>query len=251
VGRLQSGGVSLAYEVAGEGPPVVLVHGFASSFATNWAVPGTFKKLCDAGFQVAGFDNRGHGRSDRPREPGAYRLAVMAQDVVNLIETLGLKRPALIGYSMGARIVLALLSQRPDLARAAVLGGVGEGLERAPLAFSEKVAAALLAPDPAGLTDPIARRFRLFAEHQGGDLPALAQCIQEVSEAVDFGFLAAIDFPVMVIAGAKDDQISSPAGLAARVPGARLEVIPDRNHNTVVGDPRFQAAITNFLLETR
>jgi pimeloyl-ACP methyl ester carboxylesterase len=246
-GRFDSNGVSLAYERLGAGPPVVLVHGFASSFATNWMTPGTVKALTEAGFSVAGFDHRGHGHSDRPSEPGAYRLEVLAADVVRFIEFLGLAAPVLVGYSMGARVVLRLLTTRPGLAQAAVLGGIGEGAGRTGDGFAERIAAALLDPDPRALRDPIARRFRQFADHQGGDLRALAQCIREVAEPVDLGALARLDLPVLVLAGAKDDQIENPAGLAARIPGASAQIIPDRNHNTVVSDARFKQAMVTFL----
>ena len=246
-GRFQSAGVSLAYEVTGSGPPVLFVHGFASSIETNWKTPGILKAVAEGGFQAVAFDGRGHGQSDRPSAAGAYRPDAMADDVENLIAQLGLERPALVGYSMGARIVLRVLTTRPHLARAAILGGVGDGVFGSSEAFGTRIAEALLAPDAGAITDKIARRFRLFAESQGNDLRALAQCIREAMEPLDPSGLPTLSVPVLVLAGSDDDQITDPQGLARRIPGARAEIIQNRNHMTIIGDARFRQAIVSFL----
>ena len=64
-------GVRLAYEVAGDGPPIVLVHGFASSVHTNWRRPGWFTALTGAARRVVALDCRGHGGSDKPQSERA------------------------------------------------------------------------------------------------------------------------------------------------------------------------------------
>ena len=246
-GRFPSDGVSLAYEVLGQGAPVLFVHGFASSIETNWKTPGILKAVAEAGFQAVAFDGRGHGQSDRPSESGAYRPEAMVKDVENLIAHLGLTRPALVGYSMGARIALRLLCERPVLARAAILGGVGDGVFGSSDVFGVRIAEALLAPDVGEVTDKIARRFRLFAESQGNDMRALAQCILEAMEPIDPAGLTRIAQPVLVLAGSDDDQITEPQALARRIPGARTEIISRRNHMTIIGDARFRQAIVGFL----
>lgn len=249
-GRFQSSGLSFAFETMGQGAPVVLVHGFASSLATNWKTPGIMKALAEAGFLSAAFDGRGHGQSDRPSAPGSYGLDAMAGDVEAFIRHLGLERPALVGYSMGARIVIRFLATRPSLSRAAVLGGVGDGVGASSHPFSARIAEALLARDAGQISDKIARRFRLFAESQGNDLRALAQCIREVMEPIDPGTLSRIGVPVLVLAGGADDQIADPEALARRIPGARAQIVPNRNHMTIIGDARFRQAIVSFLKET-
>ena len=57
------GGIRVAYEVVGDGPPIVLVHGFASNRVTNWRTPGWYEALTQAGRQVIALDVRGHGES--------------------------------------------------------------------------------------------------------------------------------------------------------------------------------------------
>lgn len=246
-GRFQSGGVSLAFAVQGEGPPVILVHGFASSLATNWRTPGIMDAIAKAGFQAAAFDCRGHGDSDRPAASGAYDRAAMAADVARFIDHLGGAAPVLVGYSMGARLVLHLLATQPGIARSAIIGGVGDNIVQPVESFSAQIADALLTAEPGAIKDPIARRFRLFAERQGNDLRALAQCITEVMQPIDRESISRIDVPVFVVVGSDDDQISEPDRLAGRLPRGRLEVIAGRNHMTIIGDARFRKAIVDFV----
>src|SRR4051812_9527576 len=67
-----SDGVRIAWERLGEGPPVVLVHGFGSNRIQNWRAPGWYDTLATAGYSVIALDNRGHGESDKPHEASAY-----------------------------------------------------------------------------------------------------------------------------------------------------------------------------------
>lgn len=243
--HFQSDGLSLAYESVGDGPPIILVHGFASNRAVNWEGPNWFGALAAAGYRVVALDCRGHGESDKPHDVEAYRLSRHVQDVVALMDHLHITAAPLIGYSMGARIVLKLLLTRPARVTKAVLGGLGLP-EREPK-FVEAVAQAFEAPDLSTITDPIARRFRGFAERQGGDLLALAACFRGVHGPFDLLEAARIASPVLIVVGEKDDQITDPEALAAAIPGAHLVTVPERDHMTVVGDPRFKDAVLKFL----
>ena len=100
----RSGDAEIAYLDAGEGEPVVLVHGFASTKETNWVVPGWIDTLRRAGRRAIALDNRGHGASTRLYDPARYHSAIMAQDVRALMDHLGVARADVMGYSMGARI---------------------------------------------------------------------------------------------------------------------------------------------------
>ena len=74
-GYLHAGGVRLRYTAEGDGPPVLLLHGFAVSGDLKWRLSGTIKSLRRR-YLVITPDLRGHGRNDRPRGPEAYRLYV-------------------------------------------------------------------------------------------------------------------------------------------------------------------------------
>ena len=243
--HFRSEGLSLAYEAVGEGPPVILVHGFASNRVVNWKGTSWLDALANAGYRVVALDCRGHGESDKPRAVEAYRLTRHVRDVEALMDHLGIAKASFVGYSMGARIVLKLLLTQPARATKAVLGGLGLP-ERDP-AFVETVARAFEAADLSSVTDPLALRFRSFAERQGGDLLALAACFRGVHGPFDLSDAARIAVPVLIVAGEKDDHVTKPAVLAAAIPGARLVEVPGRDHMTVVGDPRFKDAALEFL----
>src|SRR3954451_6464620 len=98
---VQSAGVPIDYEVIGAGPPIVLVHGFLSSFEGNWGQSGWIEFLVGLGRMVVGLDIRGHGESGKPRERGAYDLQLMAGDVLAVMDANGVEHADLMGYSMG------------------------------------------------------------------------------------------------------------------------------------------------------
>ena len=110
-------GVRLAYDVHGEGEPVVLVCATGQP-AFAWTL-SQVPALTAAGYQVVTFDNRGVAPSEAP--PGPYTVQQMAEDTAGLIEHLGLPPCRVAGYSLGSLITQELALARPDLVRAAVM----------------------------------------------------------------------------------------------------------------------------------
>ena len=110
-------GVRLAYEVHGEGEPVVLICATGQP-AFSWTL-SQVPALTGAGYQVVTFDNRGVAPSESP--PGPYTVQGMAEDAAALIEHLGLGPCRVAGYSLGSLIAQELALARPDLVRAAVM----------------------------------------------------------------------------------------------------------------------------------
>ena len=170
-------GVEIAFFDQGEGEPIVLVHGFASTKEVNWIMPGWVSTLTGAGRRVIALDNRGHGASAKLYDPAAYRSTIMAEDVRALIDHLGLPRADVMGYSMGARISAFLALAHPERVRSVVLGGLGMGLING-VGDPERIARGLEAPSLADVADPGARQFRSFAEQTRSDLRALAACMR-------------------------------------------------------------------------
>ena len=76
----RNGAVEIDYLDEGEGEPIVLVHGFASSKNVNWVYPTWVSELKKQGRRVIALDNRGHGQSDKPHDPEAYHPEMMAAD---------------------------------------------------------------------------------------------------------------------------------------------------------------------------
>jgi pimeloyl-ACP methyl ester carboxylesterase len=239
-------GVAIAYLDEGEGDPVVLVHGFASTKEVNWVAPGWIATLTRAGRRAIALDNRGHGASAKLYEPAAYHSAVMADDLRALLDRLGIARADVMGYSMGARIAAFLAVDRPERVRSLVLGGLGIRLVDG-VGLPESIADALEAPSLADVADPIGRRFRAFADQTQSDRRALAACIRGSRQTLTREQVARIGAPVLVAVGTKDDVAGSAQELAALIPHARALDIPDRDHMLSVGDKAFKAAVVDFL----
>ncbi|MBI3731925.1 MAG: alpha/beta hydrolase [Chloroflexi bacterium] len=246
-----SDGVSIHYEVSGAGQPVVLIHGFSSSYARNWVAPGWVEFLTRHGFQVIGLDVRGHGESQKSYDPQDYRTPLMAGDVLNLMDHLALVQPDLMGYSMGGNLSLYLLIYHGGRFRRAVVGGVGDGAlnGRAETRNAAQIADALETTTPQSIADPLARQFRQFAERTNNDLRVLAAVMRRPGWPSEPERVRRIDRPVLIVAGEQDEVVSGTRNLAEAIGGARLVTIPDRNHLTVVGDPRFKDAMLDFLSE--
>jgi pimeloyl-ACP methyl ester carboxylesterase len=244
--RFSHDDVEIAFLDSGEGPPVVLVHGFASNKEVNWVYTSWVTALTGAGRRVIALDDRGHGESSKLYDPAAYHSATMAEDVRALLDHLQLPHADIIGYSLGARIAAFLALAHPARVRAAVLGGLGMGLIDG-IGDPEKIARALEAPTLADVTDPGGRMYRAFAEKTHSDLRALAACIRGVRQAMSREDAGRIAVPLLVAVGENDNIAGSPEGLAALIPGAQAFIIPGRDHMLAVGDRRFKAAVLSFL----
>jgi len=240
------GGVEIAYLDEGEGDPVVLVHGFASTKEVNWVHPGWVSTLTREGRRVIALDNRGHGKSGKLYDPAAYHSAIMAEDVRALLDHLEIEQADVMGYSMGARITAFLAVKHPARVRSVVLGGLGIRLVEG-VGLPESIANALEAPSVDDVSDPIGRVFRIFAEQTKSDLRALAACIRGSRQTLSRTEVASLHVPVMVAVGTSDRVAGSAQELAALIPGARALDIPDRDHMLAVGDRVYKAAVIDFL----
>lgn len=242
------GDVEIAYLDEGEGEPIVLVHGFASTKEVNWVNPGWVNALRRAGRRVIALDNRGHGHSTKLYDPAAYHTSLMAGDICALLDHLGLTSADVMGYSMGARNTAFLAVEHSDRVRSAILGGLGYKLVEG-AGLSVVVASALEAPSLADVTDPTGRAFRSFAEQTRSDLKALAACIRGSRQTLTREQVGGIRLPVLVAVGTKDEVAGSAEALVALIPGARLLAIPERDHMLAVGDRAYKAGVLDFLNE--
>lgn len=242
----QSNGVNLAYEVHGEGAPVLCIHGFASSGLVNWVQTGWVEALTGAGYQAITLDNRGHGGSDKLYDPEAYYPGLMAGDAVALLDALGIEQAAVLGYSMGARIAAFMAYQTPERVACAIFGGMGMNLING-LTDSNDIIAGLTAPSLSGLTHPTARQFRIFAEHTGADRQALAACMETSRQPMSRADVRRIAVPVLVAVGEADVMAGPPDKLAELLPLGEAFVIPKRDHMRATGDARFKQAALAFL----
>lgn len=248
-GFFDSAGVKIHYETWGEGYPIVLVHGFATNLKGNWVDTGWVKTLQPVR-RVVALDCRGFGESDKLHDAAAYEGDTMPQDVLNLMDYLGIEKTDLFGYSMGAFISAGLLARHRVRFTSVILGGVGNVFAGLPVETSRAIADALLAEDPSQITDLTGKLFRAFAKlDPNNDLRALAACCGHVGDPIQPADYAGVDIPVLILNGGNDAVAANVNQTAAGIPGAKLVTIPDTDHLTVVPDQRFKDTVLAFLKE--
>jgi 3-oxoadipate enol-lactonase len=246
----QSGDVRIAYDVVGDGDPLVLVHGLAYDRA-GW---GRLPELLAERFRVVLVDNRGVGESDAPAGP--YSVSQMAADVAAVLDDAGIDRVNLFGVSLGGYVAQELTLTWPERVEKLVLCSTAPGGPKAH-------------PMPARSVDAFARfptmsreeGLRLLVENSLGDrgvrdLPELADEIYayrlEHAPPVEawqaqayagatfdsYDRIGAIAAPTLVLHGG-DDNVVDPRNaelLAELIPGARVEIVPERGHLMVWED---------------
>jgi pimeloyl-ACP methyl ester carboxylesterase len=240
------GDVEIAYLDEGEGDPIVLVHGFASSKNVNWVYPTWVSELKKSGRRVVALDNRGHGDSSKLYDPEQYHIGIMAGDVVALMDHLNIERADLMGYSMGGRITAFLGYSQPQRLRSAILGGIGMGLIEGG-GPGENVATALEADSLDSVTDPVGRTFRAFADQTRSDRRALAACLRGSRRLMTRDEAAGIAVPTLIAVGTVDEIAGSAATLGKIIPGAQVLDIPHRDHMRAVGDKVYKTGVLEFL----
>jgi pimeloyl-ACP methyl ester carboxylesterase len=223
-------------------PPVLLAHGFASSFHDNWRRTGFADLLEDAGRTVLPFDFLGHGTSPKPHDPAAY---------VDLVGNLAEALPAdgspvdAVGFSMGAGVLLELAARSPERFRRLVVAGVGENL------FQPPETAEMAAAIERGSADPEQGRTKLFvqfATRDGNDPQALVALLRRPNpRRHDAETLARVTCPTLVIIGDRD-HAGSPKPLVDALPDASLVVLRNTEHFGTPKSIGFIDAALDFLL---
>jgi pimeloyl-ACP methyl ester carboxylesterase len=215
-------------EIENAAPPVVLVHGFGSSFSNGWERHGWTDLLIEAGRPVIGVDMLGHGLSERPHDALAYG------DVDDRVAGAFAEHPIVdaIGFSAGAGVLLRLAARTPERFRRLVLLGVGDSLFRPP---TGDVLSAL--EGPASTDDPHTVIFRRLLNSPDNDRQALLAFLGRPSSPVSEALLASVSCPVLVVIGDRD-----PAGPADRLtealPRAQCMIVAGMDHFATPSDYR-------------
>jgi pimeloyl-ACP methyl ester carboxylesterase len=219
----ESAGVKIHYTVSGQGDPVLLVHGLYSSALMNWDLPGITKELA-LHYPVIAPDLRGHGQSGKPAGEAAYGTQ-MVEDMVRLMDHLGIKKARMAGYSMGGMIVMKLLVLHPDRVETAVLGGMG-WLKQ---------------------SSPLQRVWERMSPPNLGGTPAA--CVNAIAQlAVTADEVRAIKTPVTVIVGDRDPcRRLYVAPLQTIRPDWPVRIIAGAGHIECVGKPEFKTELEKAL----
>lgn len=220
--------------------PVMLVHGFASSFERNWREPGWADLLRDEGREVLGVDLLGHGQAARPRDPAAY--ASLEQSVIDALPPAG--QVDAVGFSLGGQLLLRAAVAAPERFRRIVVAGTGDGIFAS--TDPEPAARAVESGRADAAAGPAAAALAHFALAPGNDPAALAACLRRPNAPLTEADLAAIRAPVLIALGDRD--FAGPADrLAAALLDARLTSLPGTDHFGTPRDFRFVAATLDFL----
>ena len=116
-------GVNIYYEEEGEGYPLFIHHGLGGSIK-SWRDTGYIAPLAEK-YRLVMMHARGHGKSDHSYIPEAYANRLMADDVLAVLDDLGIERAHFYGYSMGGRVGLALCKFAPERFSSMIIGGMG------------------------------------------------------------------------------------------------------------------------------
>lgn len=220
--------------------PVVLVHGWAGSFARTWQEPGVDALLADAGRTVIGVDLLGHGDAPKPHDPAVYTdLTTRVSDAFppdGVVDA--------VGFSLGAITLLRLASAQPHRFRKLVVAGIGDTILGIDAGRHEAIADAV---DAKGHDDIVLARFADYAHSDGNDPDALAACMRRPRlEPVTPELLASITLPVLVVLGARDGDGKGEA-LAAALPDARFVSLRNVDHFATPEAFGFIDAMLSFL----
>jgi 2-succinyl-6-hydroxy-2,4-cyclohexadiene-1-carboxylate synthase len=259
--------MTLASDVWGSGPPLVLVHGFTGSIDT-W---GPVRTFLGSRHLVVAVDLPGHGRSPAP--PRAWRLPDVARAIVTTLDRLDIARAAWLGYSLGGRVALHAAVAYPSRVERLVLESSSPGIadpgERAERAAADEALAARL--ERHGLAafvddwmgqplfasqrrlDPTARareRALRLQHSPAGLAAALRSCGSGAQEPL-WDCLPALRMPVLLVTGDDDHRYRAlAAAMAARAPFSRVAIVPEAGHAVHLENPvPFWSLVGAFLAE--
>ena len=265
--RVDVNGISLNVAVTGQGPALLLLHGFTGSGATWEPFLDTWR-----GFTAIAVDLPGHGASGYPADPARYRMERCVEDLVALMNRLGVERAAALGYSMGGRVALHLALAAPHRLWALALEGASPGIqdpaERHARRQSDEALAAAIERDGMGAFVsrwealpifasqarlPAAGREELRRQRLSNNPLGLANSLRGMGAGEQeplWGRLGEISVPALAIAGELDEKYSALARrMAAAMPAARAEVAAGAGHAVHLERPEAFATMMRGFLE--
>jgi pimeloyl-ACP methyl ester carboxylesterase len=203
-------------DTGGDGPPVMLLHGWLATADMNWA--GAYSELADAGYRVLAIDHRGHGRGLRSMAP--FRLSDCAADAAGALRALDAAPATVVGYSMGGAIAQIVAREHPDVASGVVLSGTAQHWQEAESKRVWRTMGAFglvlsLAPrlsfragfKRAGLTDPSSTAWALgeMMRHSARDV---AEAGRELGRFDSRAWLSSVNVPAAVVVTSRDSAVS-------------------------------------------
>lgn len=261
-----SNGVKIRYVTKGIGDPVVLIHGWMSD-SSMWgqdAAGNTELDESDKGFQIIALDCRGHGKSDKPKNPADYG-AEMAADVVRLLDHLKIKKAHLVGYSSGAFIAGKIAATHPKRVLSVVYAGqapiIAETMK--PSDFSDvdrfakavdenKLVAYLIEVAPTDRPKPTEEQAKAFADYYYADkdvkaFAAAGRSFPELKATTKN--LKKYNGPILFMYGRNESEHvkNRVASVKSILKRGEVHVVEGGDHMTTIAKPDFGATLIRFL----
>ena len=227
--------IHIFYEVVGQGQPLVMLHGFAGN-SKDWKRNGYVEKLSDD-YQLILIDERGHGLSDKPHDPAAYKIEKRTSDIVAVMEYLGLKRSHIWGYSMGGEVCFGLAQFYADCIESLIIGGMAPFPPAHPEVYDEQLAVLKRGITTAADTwgyDSSERREE-FLRNDPKALIASTIAARDWSGCEDI--LETLEIPCLIYVGEADSFMFDVAKRGAgQIPEAKFVIIPGLDHGQAYAD---------------
>lgn len=263
-------GLTLHVAESGDGPPVVLLHGFTGS-SESWIA---LRAALDDHFRVITVDLPGHGESSSPADPSRYAVQRFIEDLDVVWEKASIGKAALIGYSMGGRMAVRFALAHPERVSSLVLESTSPGIldEVARQARIKSDAALAYTIQAAGIERFVdyweglslwdsqkslsaEKRFALRSQRLSNNSDGLANSLRGAGAGdADpvHAQLAALRMPTLIIAGFFDHTYVSHANfMTSAIASSRLEIIQDAGHAVHFEKPDvFAAVVRRFLLDS-
>jgi pimeloyl-ACP methyl ester carboxylesterase len=234
-------GVQIHYEVEGNGPPLVLLHGLNLAGSESFRANGYVEPLKEK-YQLILIDVRGHGASDKPHKPEAYRAKTLAADIVAVLDQLKVRKAHFLGYSLGGLIGFALAKYAPERFHSMIIGGAHpykpNAEEKAELESIiqryKKGKDAVIAEAEKRLgkkMNPTYKAQAMAADTEA--LVALARALLLSSEDQTSSFeevLPTMSMPCLIYVGEKDTSYSGARKCAESMPNATFVSLPNLDH---------------------
>jgi 3-oxoadipate enol-lactonase len=258
--RIKTNGIQMNYELSGkQGAPVVVLSHSLSSSLLMW---NPQMDALDPYFQVLRYDTRGHGASDAP--PGTYTLELLGEDVVKLLDALGIDRVHFVGLSMGGMIGQCLALNYSHRVKSLALCDTAAIVpaEAQPL-WQERMDKACKKGMEALLDQTMERWFTPSFLKENSKMLALIReqllatpvsgyigCSEAIRKLNYLERLSEIKMPTLIMVGEDDPgtPVSASEAMHERISNSRLVVLPSARHlSNVEQAEAFNAALLNFV----
>jgi 3-oxoadipate enol-lactonase len=256
--KASANGIDIRYEISGSGPWVMLSHSLACDL-TMWD-----EQLAslEERYTVLRYDTRGHGGSSAPLGP--YTLEQLADDTIALLDTLGVPRTHFVGLSMGGTIAQHVALKARDRIASLLLADTTSRYPREALAVWQERIRIVSEQGMEPMVQPTLERwftapYRASHPHvmeriggliRGTSAAGYVGCCHAIPNLNLSGQLGGLDLPTLVLVGEQDagTPVAMAQEVAAAIPGARLEIIPNAAHlSNIEQAPTFNALLREFL----